>query len=274
MEIKLLSNEIHATLYSNITIDKDDLLPKIDKVKSPLIKPYAELFKENIDTVSNLLALPARLASHSFIYYAIIKSLADSGPDVDVEKFATNYYNKYYNQEGRKKVIEITIPFLSKLLPYESELTKSIQALLYSAVLNTWSSFEKLANNVWLSLITQPQYKQTKKVSTYAFSSIGRINQAYKDISLETTIKVVTNNPDLLLLEKTRHLIAHQQGIMDQIYKDVLGIITTPTNTLSFTPIGEAVFINMELERQFIETVLKAGYDLITSIDNILNPIK
>ncbi|MBN9391301.1 MAG: hypothetical protein J0I20_24945 [Chloroflexi bacterium] len=267
-----MSSEINDALYSDIVIDKNDILPKLDLIRSQILLPSIELFKKSIFNITNLLVLPVRISSYSYLRYAILQNLAKAGPEVDKKAFISSYVRKYYDQEGKRKIAENSIPYLSSLMPVDPELAQSIQVLLYSAVLNTWSSFERLSDNIWSILASQSQYTPKNPTKKYRFSSIMQIDISYSGINLESTIKTVTNAPNLLLLEKTRHLIAHQQGIMDEKFKNELNSLPLPINSLVNTPNGDTVLITMDLERQFIETVLEAAYDLVTAIDDILTP--
>ncbi|HEX2912426.1 MAG TPA: hypothetical protein VH186_16580 [Chloroflexia bacterium] len=153
-EIKSESEKA-KNLYFNATIDPEDYLNQLSQIKTEVLQNVANNFKANINNVAGLLTLPAQMVKIGYITYAIRKSIEESKltSKTEQEAFIKQYFKNHLGEENTRKILEIAFSEIQAHLEVEDKLTNDWQSFLYAALLQSWTAFESLANDMWVGVL-------------------------------------------------------------------------------------------------------------------------
>jgi hypothetical protein len=96
---------------------------------------------------------------------------------------------------------------------------------------------------------------------------VSSIITSYKKAFLnDSNIIKILSSKDIKALSQLRHVLVHQNGIVDQTF--INNCAEPPTvNNFSQFRLGKEVLIDGEMVRSIVDPVVKAGYELLLSVD-------
>ncbi len=169
------------------------------------------------------------------------------------------------------------------------------EAILSSMIVEAWSAFEALSVDLWINLLNTYPYplatnfcrKSDAKTVTLDqiakygfdlrnqmgnivrsfskanFDDLKGINEAYKNAFGADFIDVLSDEKHLFIAEKTRHLIAHRSGIVDEKY------LSQCKNEYPFAGfiVNERIPLDGIIVSQLVDACVQGGVDLLKWAD-------
>ncbi|MDB5079574.1 MAG: hypothetical protein JWP00_1498 [Chloroflexi bacterium] len=299
------------------------------------VKKVAEVFIKNVKATYSMLSLPViyvNLATVSlqFEMYQLTTILADGFsleqaynlmklPPGSREKISFRVMEQLEKDRRSPEDGEARKNQLAKIIrevTNNEAISSGIQALAYSAITFSWTSFESMAGDLWVSLVNNnphefgdkafnlPVSEQAKqrgeiaakqpeglanklieyrflaehdfdlknKMGTilrdkFDFTGVYGVITAYSTIFPEkrADFSRILDKKELKLLMKTRNLIVHKAGIVDNVYQKETREFDPPSMEL-----GKPLFLDEQETANFVDTGIKAGIELISFIDNLM----
>ena len=225
----------------------------------------AQNFLENVDQVDALIRMPGVLFGFLEIenqYKNLFADLARNTRGGDYTSFLVDMLQKW-NEKTKEirsgRFWDLTADRIKTTLdkpPYGSGLKKSMEVLRSSAVSASWTAFECLAGDLWVSALNEnPRPLAQMAITTlsrdddevspkqismglaakygfdlrhclgsvlksrFDFTGVTGIRKAYKVFGEDSYLNETLESSTLLELEITRHLIVHRGGVVDEEYR-------------------------------------------------------
>jgi len=155
----------------------------------------------------------------------------------------------------------------------------SLHNVLKSALIQSWTAFEVLAEDLWKAAVSErPNLESAlteKEKRAMGFRSRRKIRLAYQftfkhnDVAIRSALK-----PSALdVLVVVRNVIVHSSGKVDDFFKrDSAGL--SELDHFGILPIGTAIAFDGVFVRSVIDCALPCGYALLKAIDDwlVANP--
>jgi hypothetical protein len=151
-----------------------------EKIKSPELIPIVRAFVQNGDNIGDLLAMPLTIMTaglrDSFKNLDFIRAatITDTfGPDLDkygLDPDITNKINdemsRIWNEETEPKFIAARRKLTMSVL-YMPSLSGGVRVLLLSCVVTAWTTFESLASDLWVQLVSSRTATLGRQVASH-----------------------------------------------------------------------------------------------------------
>ncbi len=273
-----------------------DAFPKdtVDAVPIEEFRPIVESYLRNMNRVAAMPYLVADVAYWSTLSGRAVGwiPLTSGVPHGDLlakcdVKSSSEYHFRMSEAEAEllaqgmphaaKEISKIgseMIEYLSANTADDDSIRAGIEAVLYTMILNSYAAFESLATDLWVTAVnlnpsiykieeyegdlsnhTGDLLRDAKRMN---FQSLGGIKEAFSQLS-NKGCNVFKFNPDLMKVEKTRHLIAHRSGKVD---KQFLGQCKN-WEEFEHAVEGEYLVIDGLLVSKLINVCVKAAGELM-----------
>lgn len=280
-------------------------------VSNSEVKKCASIFSQNIKSVNSLLLMPkvifvtGGMGTENIYTHTIaqIMSMLQSrweqrGTDDEFLEKWKEEMRKIISEKGDQRFESMARDYISVTLAEIDSARDSFRVLMFSAISSSWTSFECLAKDLWISALDAcpiPLGQSTiaelnsdvskegvsrKHIEVglaarygfdlrnclgtilsekYDFSGVKGIIKAYKDaFGSEQGLVAPLTEPKLKHLEATRHLIVHNAGRVDEKYRSITG---------STIPVSDFLDFNVDSMSELINTSIRVGCHLIEYVD-------
>lgn len=300
-----------ASNFFDFSVDTKHCIQVEAEVTNPEVKICASRFAHNMSSVRSLLLLPKNLfaiggygteriyaQTMAKILSMLQSRLEGKGADDEFMDKWQGYLADAIAEGGDQRFEPMAREFVSITLEGIDSARDSFRVLMFSAISSSWTSFEFLAKDIWISALNNhpiPLGQQaigelssdiskegisrkhievglaarygfdlrgrlgTILSEKYDFTGVNGIAKAYKDaFGPEQALIELFAELGLKHLEATRHAIVHNAGRVDERYRFVTG---------SSIADGAYIDFNVVDMSELINAATGVGCDLIEYVD-------
>ena len=153
----------------------------------------------------------------------------------------------------------------------------ALHVLLKSIIVQAWTSFEILAGDLTNGARRIHPECFSDKAKSLKFYNVRSMVTLYKSFHTafddEASIVITVESPEIKSLALLRHLIAHKNGVVDNMFVTQLAEPPVATRFLKFKE-DEPVLVTGEMVRSLVDPVTVLAYDLIRFVDEWLSANK
>jgi hypothetical protein len=148
----------------------------------------------------------------------------------------------------------------------DQSIAEGMRSLFVSQLLQAWTAFETLIENLWKAVASQFPNALPKPAAKYRFRSREKFRIAYLDLfGANGQVNSIINDRRIDRLSVLRNLIVHTGSVVDQTFIDDCSIANiSEWNGLK---LGQRVPIDGATVANLVHPVVKLGIDLLREAD-------
>jgi len=294
----------------------------LNEIRSASLRPVAHAFATDLTRTASLAFTPIGVAYYArrdqrFEDYAAFKSTGKVDPQLSflVEQELPDVIQQELKEERIKEKSVSAIEFIKRRkdygLTYVESLLKvsegmriSLEAIMTSVVIESWTAFETLVSDVWIiavnegpqefaqrvSLVVQgksdskiPQHHRDQlqydprkeyaaaqvEIGNVTFRRLDRIIYWYSITLKNHVSKIFSDHKDIHALSAYRNVLIHNQGIVD---KDFIKQIEPVSDLRGTYKIDRKLELDGGLVQRLRNAAIALGIKLIQAVDDVLSP--
>lgn len=300
----------------------------VDRIKSEVLKQPSEAFATNLKRIAGFTVMPAVISGLALrdAHLAAFASLEAHGEIVPslLDQLARDQsnpkkYNEVFEREAKKlqtdntekniKLVNHGLQYIQTQLDNQQGMRESMEAILASVIIESWTAFESLAGDLWVAgvdngpkevvsrillskellkpddpvkpeMIPQLEYDARtapgswlREVGKVSFAKLDYIRLFYSE-AFGREVKKLFDDLDgglIFALSAFRNALTHAGGRADKKFKErVFGRFSE----FDITKEGDRILLDGHLASRLNLVSARLGFALIRHIDNIVSAPK
>ncbi len=312
--------------YFNLIHGRHVRRDRLLNLRSPCLRPVAKAFYQNVARMDSFSVFPSVVAAEALQKqlwrdYAVFKVTGalsahrsrpygkkkESAIQREIQKLAKAEQKRWMSGKAQiRDKIKRGADRINEMLSHEVGANQSMEAILFSVVIESWTAFETLAADLWFvaldhgpaewrtrTLAKSSKFKKGNDLEVSAsvdpnrasdphekfgsalrdadkisFQKLGLITFWYKTAFGQDISKVFKQVPYISALSAVRNVINHKAGIADSIYVNAVKDFPELSNIKP----NELIQLNGEIVREMENAALLLGGNLVLYVDSGLTP--